>query len=110
MHGRMAKYTVSGDVHELARTAEEGMLPIFKSQPGFKAYSLMESGNEIISFSAWESAEDAEAASTVGRLVDRGEPGRSDHARGSGDRRDPVLDDARREHEGRRHAPEIRHR
>ncbi len=63
MHGRMAKYTVSsGDVHELARTAEDGMLPIFKSQPGFKAYSLMESGNEIISFSAWESAEDAEAA------------------------------------------------
>lgn len=64
MHGRMAKYTVSGDVHELARTAEDGMLPIIKSQPGFKASSLMESGNEIISFSAWESAEDAEAAST----------------------------------------------
>lgn len=62
MHGRMAKYTVSGDVHELARTAEDGMLPIFKSQPGFKAYSLMESGNEIVSFSAWESAEDAEVA------------------------------------------------
>ena len=62
MHGRMARYTVSGDVHEIARTAEDGMLPIFQSQPGFKAYSVLESGDEIISFSAWESAESAEAA------------------------------------------------
>jgi heme-degrading monooxygenase HmoA len=62
MHGRMARYTVSGDVHEIARTAEDGMLPIFQSKPGFKAYSVLESGNEIISFSAWESAEDADAA------------------------------------------------
>ena len=62
MHGRMARYAIQGDAHELARTAEEGMLPIFQSQPGFKAYSLLESGDEIISFSAWESADDAEAA------------------------------------------------
>jgi len=61
MHGRMARYAIQGDAHELARTAEEGMLPIFQSQPGFKAYSLLESGDEIISFSAWESADDAEA-------------------------------------------------
>ena len=53
MHGRMARYAIQGDAHELARTAEEGMLPIFQSQPGFKAYSLLESGDEIISFSAW---------------------------------------------------------
>ena len=63
MHGRMARYAIDGDAHDIARTAEDGMLPIFQSQPGFKAYSLLESGNEIISFSAWESAADAEAAS-----------------------------------------------
>ena len=62
MHGRMARYTISGDVHELARSAEEGMLPIFQAQSGFKTYSLVESDGELISFSAWESAEDAEAA------------------------------------------------
>ena len=62
MHGRMARYAIQGDAHEVARTAEDGMLPIFQSQPGFKAYSLLESGDEIISFSAWESADDAEAA------------------------------------------------
>jgi hypothetical protein len=62
MHGRMARYTYSGDIHELARRAEEGMLPVFESQPGFKAYSIIESDGEIISFSAWESSEQADAA------------------------------------------------
>ena len=38
------------------------MLPIFQAQPGFKAYSLLESDGEILSFSAWESAGSAEAA------------------------------------------------
>jgi heme-degrading monooxygenase HmoA len=58
----MARYAIRGDARELARTAEEGMLPIFQTQPGFKAYSLLESGDQIISFSAWESADDAEGA------------------------------------------------
>jgi heme-degrading monooxygenase HmoA len=61
----MARYTFSGDAQELARRAEEGMLPVFRSQPGFRAYSLLESDGEIISFSAWESAEQAEAASAA---------------------------------------------
>ena len=62
MHGRFARYGVTGDVAEIARRAEEGMLPIFQAQPGFKAYSLLESEGEVLSFSAWESAESAEAA------------------------------------------------
>lgn len=62
MHGRFARYGVTGDVAEIARQAEDGMLPIFQAQPGFKAYSLLESDGEILSFSAWESAEGAEAA------------------------------------------------
>ena len=65
MHGRLAIYTVSGDVQELARSAEEGMLPIFQALPGFKAYSLLAAGDELISFRAREFAEDAEAANKV---------------------------------------------
>jgi len=65
MHGRMARYTYSGDAQELARRAEEGLLPIFQSQPGFKAYSIIESDGEIMSFSAWDSAEQAEAANAA---------------------------------------------
>ena len=62
MHGRIARYTLSGSAQELARKAEEGLLPIFQSQPGFKSYSVVESDGEIFSFSAWGSAEQAEAA------------------------------------------------
>jgi len=62
MHGRVARYTYTGDAHEIARKAEEGMLPIFQTQSGFKAYSVFEGDGELISFSAWDSAESAEAA------------------------------------------------
>jgi hypothetical protein len=40
-------------------------LPIFQSQPGFKAYSVVESEAEIISFSAWDSAANADEANSV---------------------------------------------
>ena len=65
MHARIAKYSFSGDGMELARRAEEGMLPIFQSTPGFKAYSIIETGDEVFSFSAWESAEAADAANAL---------------------------------------------
>ncbi len=65
MHGRMARYSFTGDIHELARRAEDEMLPILQAQSGFKAYSLVTHGDEFISFSAWESAEDAEAANAA---------------------------------------------
>jgi len=62
MHARLARYTFSGDAQELTQKAEDGILPILKSLPGFKAYSIIESEGEIFSFSAWESAEQADAA------------------------------------------------
>ena len=63
MHGRIARYRISGDPHELARKAEEGMLPIFEAQPGFRAYNLAISGDTLTSMSAWDTMEQAEAAS-----------------------------------------------
>jgi len=62
MHGRIATYRISGDPHELARKAEEGMLPIFQAQPGFRAYNLALSGDILTSMSAWDTVEEAEAA------------------------------------------------
>jgi hypothetical protein len=62
MHARLARYTFSGNAQEIARKAEEGALPIFKSLPGFKAYTIIESDDEVLSFTAWETAEQAEAA------------------------------------------------
>ncbi len=65
MHGRVATYTYTGDAQELARKAEEEMLPIFQSQPGFKAYAIVATDEKIISFSAWDTAESAEAANAI---------------------------------------------
>jgi hypothetical protein len=64
MHGRVATYTYTGDALTIARKAEEGILPVFRTQPGFKAYSVFATDEKIISFSAWETAEAAEAANT----------------------------------------------
>ena len=65
MHARLAKYTFSGDAQELARRVEDGMLPILQAQPGFRAYLVIESDDEIFSFSGWDSAEQAEAANAT---------------------------------------------
>jgi heme-degrading monooxygenase HmoA len=65
MHVRMARYTTSGDINELITRAEDGMLPLFEGSPGFRAYSIAVSGNEIFSFSVWDSSEDAEAANAA---------------------------------------------
>ena len=65
MHSRIARYGFMGDPQELARRAEEGMLPIFQSQPGFKGYSLIESDGEAISITSWDSAASADAASAL---------------------------------------------
>jgi hypothetical protein len=58
----MARYTTAADPHELAQRAEDGMLPIFEAQSGFKSYSLAVSGDELFSFSVWDSQAAAEAA------------------------------------------------
>ncbi len=65
MHVRMARMSFSGDVNEIAERAESGMLPIFQSADGFKAYSVAVADDEIWSLSVWETAEQAEAANEL---------------------------------------------
>ncbi len=65
MHGRYATYRVTGDAHELALRAEEGLLPLLRAQAGFHAYNIAISGDELISMSAWATIEQAEAATTA---------------------------------------------
>jgi hypothetical protein len=65
MQARMATYSFSGDAQDLARRAEEGILPILKSQPGFKAYSVAIGDGEVLSMSVWDTRADAEAGSEV---------------------------------------------
>ena len=65
MHIRVARYRYTGNPQDMARRAEEGLLPVFQSQPGFKAYSLIESGGEVISISSWDSSASADGASSL---------------------------------------------
>jgi len=65
MHARMATYNHSGDALDLARRAEQGILPIFRAQPGFRAYSVAEGDGQILSLSVWDSRSDAEAGNTA---------------------------------------------
>ena len=65
MQARMATYSFSGDAHDLARRAEEGILPVLQSQPGFKAYSVAIGDGTVLSLSVWDTRADAEAGSEV---------------------------------------------
>jgi hypothetical protein len=65
MHARVATFTYTGDALDLARQAENGLLPIFRGQPGFNGYSLIDTGDTIISITAWDSPEAAERANVI---------------------------------------------
>src|SRR5438105_3047268 len=66
-HIRVAVYKIkSGMTDEVARKAETGMLPIFRSQPGFVAYGIVKvSTDEAISLSVWETQQQAEKSVQV---------------------------------------------
>lgn len=61
-YGRCVIYTYPGDVQDLVERAREGILPIFKQQPGFLAYGVMVQGDQVVSMSAWNSENDAKGA------------------------------------------------
>ena len=61
----MALYSYSGEALDLARRAEQGILPILQTQPGFRAYSVAEGDGQILSLSTWETRSDAEAGNAA---------------------------------------------
>ena len=63
-HARVGVYKLQpGTVEEVIRRAQAGMLPTFRSQPGFVGYGLIKTGEDaVISLSLWESHEEAEQA------------------------------------------------
>ena len=102
MIARMATYRASGNPNDLARRAEEGILPLFKEQHGFRSYSVAIDGNDVLSLSVWDTRADAEAGSELAadfvRTNMAGEPRADREAL----RRGGVQHDARREHDGGR--------
>jgi hypothetical protein len=61
-YGRCVIYSFSGDADEVIERSRNGILPIFKKQPGFMAYGVMVQNGQIVSVSAWASEADARAA------------------------------------------------
>jgi heme-degrading monooxygenase HmoA len=63
-HFRVAMYDMkSGTAEEATEIARKGVIPLFKGMPGFVRYEVgkLDSGG-ILSFSIWETAEEAEDA------------------------------------------------
>jgi hypothetical protein len=65
MYARLATYKFTGDPHELARRAEEGILPLYRAQAGFQALSLAADGDEVMSLSVWDSADQIDAVNAI---------------------------------------------
>src|SRR3954471_21261782 len=65
MVARIATYSYTGDAQELGKRAEEGILPILKTQPGFKSYAVAIGEGKVFSSSAWEGRDDAERGSAA---------------------------------------------
>jgi heme-degrading monooxygenase HmoA len=65
MHSRIARYGYTGDAHEIARRAEAELLPRYQQMAGFKAFTAAVTEDELFSFTVWETADQAEAASTT---------------------------------------------
>lgn len=66
-HVRTGVYALtSGTAKEVGDRAQEGMLSVFRDQPGFKAYGLAETQEgKLLSVSLWESAEQAQQANDL---------------------------------------------
>ena len=65
MHSRLARYSYTGDPHEIARRAEAELLPQYQQMSGFKAFSAAVTDDELFSFTVWETADQAEAANAT---------------------------------------------
>ena len=66
-HLRIGIYTLtSGTAQEVADLAREGMLNVFRTQPGFSAYGLAQAQEgKFVSVSMWDSGEQAQQANDL---------------------------------------------
>lgn len=71
MHARVAFFQLrSGTLDQVVEQVEssDGLLAIFRAQPGFQSYELIATGSGLISVSHWESMSQANAADRAGAV------------------------------------------
>ena len=63
-HARIALYRLRhGSVAAAAAKVRLGLVPLFRAQPGYLGYEIVETGDDtVVSISHWESHEQAQAA------------------------------------------------
>jgi len=63
-YARIAVYQFKpGTIDEVIRTAKEGLLPIFRQQPGFRRYATVKTGDDSgVSISTWDTKQEADIA------------------------------------------------
>lgn len=63
-YARIALYKFKpGTIDEVIRKAKDGLLPLFRQQPGFRRYAVVKTGDdEGISLSTWDTKREADAA------------------------------------------------
>lgn len=64
-HGRIAVYGSNGLAEEIVRRVQESIAPVMRQQPGFRSYQGIVGGKTIVSYSTWDTQEQAEAASQM---------------------------------------------
>ena len=66
-HVRIGIYALTnGTAQEVADLAREGMLNVFRAQPGFKAYGLAQTREgKLVSVSLWDAGEQAQQANEL---------------------------------------------
>ena len=68
MHARVAFFRLrSGSFEQVVNVVKSpgGLLDIFRAQPGFQSYELIETPSGLVSMSRWVSSKHASAASQV---------------------------------------------
>jgi hypothetical protein len=69
MHAVIRRYRVRlGTMEQAARSAEKWFIPMVRKIPGFRAYYLMAEDSNLASVGLFETAEAAEAASSLSTL------------------------------------------
>jgi heme-degrading monooxygenase HmoA len=73
---RVATYPFdSASLPELTSRAQEELLPIYRRQPGFRSLSVVAAGDEIVSISHWDNAEQARQGAEAAMAWAKGQQG-----------------------------------
>ena len=74
-YARVGVYTLKGTATDVTRQATEGMLPIFKRQPGFVDYQLVSSDGKVVSISTWQTEAQANEGTKQAAMFVKEHPG-----------------------------------